>query len=299
MFPAVVRIAAWPCRWFFGLDRGYLDATGSPAPKTVYSEVISLFALLVTNAIALTISLQQTNAPPGLGLSIAYAIIPVAVIAGMVIILNAEATHAKPIKYFEASAIAADSSLVGTHAYERGSIMFTRVFLLATLCLVFSVGILAFAVQLPGQAGEAFTKTIEIKPDKTTIYPFQDTKKDGLVVSLLLGKAAYPSGVPAQIEVEITLDKSLGKWVVQDVVGFIEPDGKEKMKYQPFLDVPDPKSPNRWPVSLEGLEKDKEYRIKIFLHPPENESPSAEGAKQLIESGRGIKCLFKTKPASK
>src|SRR5207302_1254769 len=114
-----------------------------------------------------TVALHQTNTAPSFQLWTVYAIVATSITFGMVVILNAEAAEPKSVKYHEKR----------KHAYERGSIMFTRLFVCAVTLLAIVAGVMAYRIELPGQA---FSKRIEVKIEKVAIYPIQETKKDGL-----------------------------------------------------------------------------------------------------------------------
>jgi hypothetical protein len=282
-------------RWYFGLGLDYADTISTPAPKAIYGEVISLFGLAVTNFVALTVALQQTNAPPNFEMTLVYVIVVLTITIGMGVILNAEATEGPwPPSHLEDVSAWSAGLPKRKHAYERGSIMFTRIIICAVPALAIVVGVMAFTIRLPGQA---VPRPVEIKVKKADPYRFKDTKADGLVVHASLGRDNYPDGVPSQLDGEILLDKALGAdWIVADVAGRIinAPKDKATMKYQPFLRDQDPKQPNTWQFLLEELEYNREYQLTIYLYRRDKEkAPSAEVAQKLIGTGQSIMIRFK------
>ena len=278
--------------WPLGLDLHYLDAVGTPAPKSVYGEVISLFGLILTNAIALTISVRQTYEGPSWGLWAAYSIVIVAVLFGIVCILRAEAMAPRKTGWIELSEPVVGAEIaVRRHAFERGSIMYARWTIGAVIALSFVFGVMAGRTELPGQG---FTEKITAKLDKAERHVFK-SEQPGIVVGVQLGRDLYPKGIPAQLEGEIILKGRIAKnWKVVQITGSIESEGKEPADFPVYLGKPEQKTPNTWPFSLEALEGKKEYRLKVFLHAA-SASPDVSEAMLEIDNERALTVIFSSK----
>lgn len=269
---------------YLGLGLDFIDTDATPAPKAVYAEAISLFSLAATNGFVLAVALQKTDEPPDWKLLALYSAVAASITLGMVIILNAEATEPSLDKPGEKR----------KHAYEKGSIMFNRLFVCVVPLMAASIAWMGYCGEIPGQT---FSTRTDIKIEKAEIYHFKDTNQDGVVAYALFGPGNFKSErVPTRIDAEITLAKSLGvDWIVEDAVCvFSAPDEKEKPKYQPFIREPKKESPYTWAVLFEALKPERKYEFKVFVHPREDRAPSAQAAKDMIQSKGVMTIVFKS-----
>lgn len=249
--------------WLMGWDLAYVDAVGPVAAKSMYGEVVGLLGLIVTNAIALTLAVRQTYAGPSCWLWLAYAIITTSALAGMVCILRAEATAVRfRDNYWAEPSIGSEPR---THAFERGSIMFTRFAVWGGAALASTFALMIGLGEGPSQG---VTEKVDVKLEKPAKHKFTQTGKEGVRVSFVLGKELFPKGVPPQLEGEVILHgRTASDWDVRNMTIAYTVDAKDPPAFQPFLERADPKkTPKSAPFSLESLEK-KEYRVSIYLHP--------------------------------
>jgi hypothetical protein len=275
--------------WIFGLGAGlgFVDACATPGPRSAYGEAISLFGLVITNGVALTISQQQATIPPSPYLMVIYAIVALVSITGLVSILNA--------KHKETTETAFGSSYA-RHAYERGSIMFTRTVLFASVGVTGLFGFLAWEGQLPGQ-------TFSIEKEAEIGFAQQHTFKDktfGVIVPVNLGAKLFPNGVPNQLNMQITISAELKMKleIEPEVGGYIDEDGKERRMDPKPVVVTGTEQTESTTVLLDGLAKDKRYILKAYLHGKGKESLSEEDVAKAIEAinnRKGMRVVFLTK----
>lgn len=273
---------------FVGLGSAIFGRFGFPQPKAVYGEVISLFGLVLTNAVALTLSQRNASSPPELlsTLILAYCVIAALIVWGILVILNAQAKDPANLKYSERP----------KHAYERGSIMFARIILIGAVTIPVMFVWMARTGDLPGQD---FSECIEAKRGKLE-YEMSDSKTSGIIVHVSgLDKTKFPHGVPSQINLEITLKGELAKkWKVNEVVGyFTNPKGNHEIEFQPAAPDEDPKTPYKLVYLLEKLEAEKEYIFKVHLRSRQTMTvpKDFEDAKVLIEKRGEIEVVFCSK----
>jgi len=232
--------------------------------------------MTLTNAIALALS-QASATEPNRWYIFIYGWVALTIIAGMVVMLN---TTSKTVGKLEFGELA-------KHAYERGSIMFTRTFLFTTTVLSGVIVFLACTGQLPGQD---FTEETEGKLGRPENYHFKSTKVDGIMVQVTLDKCTFPSGIPEQLNMKIVLKGELArKWKVQEVVGYVgDAKSVKEMAYQPAAGETDPKFPGRYLYLLEGLSNKEDYHLKVYVHSLSKEGLRAfeiEEAKEAIRAG--------------
>src|SRR5205823_798038 len=100
------------------------------------------------------------------------------------------------------------------------------------------------------------------------LHTFKDKTK-GIMVPVNLGTKLFPNGLPAQLNMEITLSSELRMaWEIDEVQGYIdEGNGKQRrMDFQPVV-LSDQSESEKTTVLLDGLiSKDKRYILKAYLH---------------------------------
>jgi hypothetical protein len=96
---------------------------------------------------------------------------------------------------------------------------------------------------------------------------FKD-KTQGVMIPVSLGFKLFPNGVPAQLNMQISINAELKKvWEVEpEVVGFIDEGGKQrKMMPQPVVVSERPDS-GQTTVLLDQLSREGRYVLKVYLH---------------------------------
>ncbi len=191
----------------------------------------------------------------------------------------------------------ASNPTLANHAYERGSIMFTRVILLGSTAIASFIAVMAWQGQLPGQ-------TFSIEKEAELSFPYEHKFMDksmGVMVPVKLGPSLFQRGIPPQLNMQISISADLKKiWEIEpEVVGIVDDGGKEekRMDKQPLV-VSDTSKSGQATVLLDGLAKDGRYVLKIYLHGREKICPSQTNVVEAIETisnKKGMRVVFLTK----
>lgn len=267
----------WWCIWQLVLFIFGLDFDGfAQNPQCIVRDVATLFGLILTLGVALTISVQQ-GVSNQIGAVILYMVISLAILGSMVVILRTKGHQSTG------------------HAFDRGSLMFTRFILCCSFIIVACFSGFAIADKLPGQ-GFDYAKAVD-KFGVPASFEYEKPKKlAGITVPVVLSKDSYPKGIPSKLFMVITLDDRLKtEWEVEDVEGFIGWSPKlEEMKIRPTPYPEIEKEPGTYPWVLRDLSSDKLYTLKVHLQAKDSEA-KPDFAKNLINEGKGLKVVFYSK----
>jgi hypothetical protein len=260
------RGVRWVWVWLWGLDLLYDNGSG------VVRDVATLYGFVVTYGIALTVTLSQGISEKPTALFI-YILISFLTITMMVAVLRTRA-----------------ALNVSAHAFDRGSIVFTRLTIVASLITVATFVTLASAGLLP-------TTNFSV-PKKATLgaphrLAFGEKEPAGIEIPVTLSKDMYAEGLPPKLFMVVELGEDLGgKWQVDAVEGYLgwEPRLTE-MKTPPTQYVEKRDGPERHSVwILRDLDKSAIYTIKVVLRSKKEES--VDGAMKSIKANEGVKVTF-------
>jgi hypothetical protein len=157
---------------------------------------------------------------------------------------------------------------------------------------------MAYNGQLPGQTFSV-ERDADLGPPQ--IYVFRD-KTNGVVVPVSLSSKTFPTGIPSQLNMQISISAELKKaWEIEpEVVGYIDEGGKQrKMATQPVV-VSEVSDSARTTVLLDQLEKEQRYTLNIYLHGKGGDVPSKEDVMHAIveirdKDKKGMHVIFLTK----
>jgi hypothetical protein len=302
-FIGTMRALLWhatcPLRWLVGWDLEFVDACAVPGPKTVYGETISLFGLILTSALGLTLSQKDATERQRAWYLWTFVAVAVMILAGIVIILRARWKTPNKLGF----TVPASTTELPKHAYERGSIMFARNIFVGVAVVASLFTWMAYDGLLPGQE---FVRRVDgVRREKSEDYTFKYDGANGIVVPFSFGKKTTKSAVPSQLSMEIHLMGEIAnKWKVQEVFGFVvvtdekKQEKLEDMEFQPIATKQDAKALlSKLRYSLEGLQAEKEYRVKIYLHPRQKDEIKLDttAAKADIDGGKGIEVRLYSK----
>ena len=260
-----------PLRWLLGL---HFEDVADKAPCIV-RDVATIFGLVLTFGVALTISVQPGLASKWWAIGL-YVLVSLSLLGMMVAILR---TRGGPN----------DKG----HAFDRGSLMFTRFALVSGSVIVGSFFFLAVLNLLPGQS-EGFDKVAHAKLGTPKGFNYEDEHKTpGIMVPVELNRELYPSKIPPMLIMVISLNDTLKHdWVVEDLMGYrsFEPELK-KMEPPPSPHPDGKKDGSQTSWILRELHDKQLYTLKIYLQ-AKTDKVDSEAAKKLIEAEKALKVDF-------
>lgn len=240
----------WPAGW-------WLAHREDDEAQSGVMEVITLFGYVLAYSVALIVLQQKTT------VTRAWTIIVYDLIAGVSLVAMICMLRAEPNLL-----PAAGGAPVGRyHAYDRKTVMFTRVLFVGCSAIVVCLSWLAAKDQLPGQA---FTYQYLADFATPTTVSLRDSSGElstkGVMIPVELNRAVLgDKPLPEKLNMYITLpDKLAQNWQVYRVVGEAR-DGKEwPPEDQPTVAQTN-KERHETEVTLRGLKPDGKYFLKVYL----------------------------------
>jgi hypothetical protein len=242
-----------------------LKAPGDAA-KPVIRETATLFSIVITAGALLLIGQIDTNRPiyPFI---VAFSLICLAALAGMVVILMAKTNE-------------------GRHLYDWASIRFTQVAFAVSLLLGGLLVGFAIAGRLPWQSFSVETKAELGEPHR---YTYKVDKTTGVIVPAKLNPKLYPKGIPPKLLMSVTLRDDISQhWKVVKVDGSWGAPEKHPMDPPPVPYTVKEGPPNQGVWYLNGLKEDKSYTLRIFIHEKDREANVSALLKSLQDKGMTV-----------
>lgn len=248
-------------KWLLGLDFAEI-APGAPA---VIRDVATLYGFILTYGVALALSVQQGVSNRAMAIWL-YLLISGVTMTAMVFILRAKG---KPGTGQEGP----------VHVVDKGTLVFTRFILVASLVIVSVFTMLAYQNLLPGQG---FDVPAEPRLGMPRAFNYEN-EVPGIRIPVILGKEVYKDHIPSKLNMEIVLEDSFKQdWKVDFVEGFVGRDPKTT----PMLPPPSPYEADdgEGDVSLwflNDLSPDATYTLRIKLQARRKDVDKARAMKMI------------------